>query len=117
MDRRRISLTVYLMVAAVWQIYLIVSAFRDAPVLRAVLAGLGGEASPVSRSFLGLYLFWPLVPIASSLLALAALRRERDHPSSIAAALILSFGAGLVLHVWLHLAFFRPLSQAVGALR
>ncbi len=104
----RIPITVALTVTAVWQVYIVAVAFRMAPVLENLLAGLGSELPTITGSFLGSYRFFVLLPAATAGAALVALRRESLGPWQSALLVGLALGATMALHAWINEAFFAP---------
>jgi len=109
LTRERIASATFLSAALAWQTYAVVLAFRNAPVLRSLLAAIGGRLPSVTHNFFVAYSYWPVVPIVFGLLSADVIRRERAPLGYFAAVLVASVISALFLHAWLNEAWFRPL--------
>jgi hypothetical protein len=112
----RIHLAVALGVTALWQIYIVVVAFRMAPVLEGLPVGLGGELPAITRSFLGSYRAFGVLPAATAGAALVALRSESLRPWQSAVLVALALGATMALHAWTNEAFFAPVLRILRSI-
>jgi hypothetical protein len=91
--------------AIAWQIYAVLAAFRRAPILRDLLEGLGAVPPNLTRVFLATYPYWPIVPVAFTVLVFRARNRERVPLAITIGAIALA----LVLHAWMNEAWFLPI--------
>ena len=108
---------VVIVLATVWQIYLIALLFRVAPTMQHLLADLGAELSLPTRTLLGAYRWSPSVPLLSVLLTIDIMRRRRVHRGHAVAVLIIVVGLSCGLHAWIMEAWFRPMFQLIEAVR
>jgi len=115
MNRERLASATFLGAALLWQLYAVWLAFRNAPILRPLVAGLGPRIPPVTQNFLAVYKLWALVPLLFAALSYDVARREKARLGHFAAVLIASVVAALFLHAWLNEAWFRPLVVVLGS--
>jgi hypothetical protein len=108
-SRQRIVAIVAFAAPILWQMYAVVSAFRQAPALKKLLSGLGDEIPLVTQYFYALYPFWWLAPVIFAGLSLDVLRRHDPPLVYFSSVLVASVISSLVLHAWLYEAFFAPL--------
>ncbi len=92
-----------------WQVWLILTAWRDAPILGTLLSGLGAEPAPITAAYLASYRFWPLLPVVSAVLSFLVLRRDPPAPRRAALVLAYSLTSTLLLQAWMMEASIRPL--------
>ena len=115
-NRQRITTIVVLATSLLWQLYVVVTAFRHAPDFRKLFAGLGGPLPSMTRLFFATYLWWWLVPVGFAILSFDVVRR-RDPPLRYFAAV--TGGAvlvGFVLCAWMYEAFYQPLFSILDAI-
>jgi hypothetical protein len=108
-DRRRFAEIATLAAALLWQIYVVVSAYRHAPRFATLFAGLGGPLPFVTESFLATYRFWGLLPLLSAALIADVLRRRNPSARYFGLVLTAVLLTGFLLHAWLYEAIYAPL--------
>lgn len=115
MSRERLASAVFLAATLLWQLYAVWLAFRNAPILRPLVAGLGPRIPAVTHNFLAVYPFWALVPLLFAALSVDVARRKQARLGYFASVLVASVLAALFLHAWLNEAWFRPLVVLLSA--
>lgn len=101
----------------IWQIYAVVLAFRNGPVMRELMEGLGVELPPLTHAFVATYKLWPSLPIISIFVTADILRRKTVNNLYLFLGLTYTVGAALVLHTWLNEAWFLPLLNLLKQIR
>lgn len=99
-----------------WQLYVILLAYRSAPTFAGLLEGLGDSLPWATRAFFASYRYWLAVPALSVLLSIDVLRRESPHPAYFAATGATSLVAALALHAWLDMATLQPMFEIIEGL-
>lgn len=107
---RRFAEIVTLSAGLLWQLYVVITAYRQAPRFEVLFAGLGGPLPLVTRSFLATYRFWGLLPLLFAALTVDILRRRNPSLRYFGLVLAAGFLSALVLHAWLYEAIFAPLN-------
>lgn len=109
-DRKRLIEAAMLSVAVLWQVYVVIAAYRHAPVFAELFAGLEAPLPFVTTFLFETYRFWPLLPLLSAVLSVGVLRRNSSalYFRLVLIAVILT---AVLLQWWLHEAFRAPLHE------
>jgi len=118
MPRNRESITASLGLGAaiLWQLYVVLLAYRNAPIFRDLFSGLGGQLPLLTRAFFASYRFWILVPVLFAVLSRDLLRRRDASLQYFAIVLGASLLAALALQAWMNEAVFQPLFSILKAI-
>jgi hypothetical protein len=108
-DRKRLTEVVVLAAALLWQLYVVVYAYRHIPDFAQLFAGLGGPLPLITRSCLVTYRLWGLLPLLFAALSADVLRRRNPSPRYFGLVLIGTLLTALGLHAWLQEAMYAPL--------
>jgi hypothetical protein len=92
-----------------WQVYSAVTAWRSGMVLEKVLSGMGATVGPGVTLFLLTCRWWLVVPIASTVLSIIAIRAIETRPRFAIAVLAGEVIAALVMNIWWRESWFGPL--------
>jgi hypothetical protein len=97
-----------------WQVYSAATAWRSGLVVENFLHGMGATAGPGVRLFLLTCRWWLIVPIASAILSIIAIRDIETRPRFAISVLAGEVIAALVMNIWWRESLFGPLFSLMG---
>jgi hypothetical protein len=115
-NRESVAASLGLGAAVLWQLYVVLLAYRNAPIFRSLFSGVGGELPLVTRAFFASYKGWILVPALFAILSWDLLRRKDASLLYFALVLGASLLAALALQAWMSEAMFQPLFSILKAI-
>lgn len=107
--RNRIHTGTLLASVIVWQTWVVVEAFHDLLGFQKMWDDIGRELPWVTRSFLMVQDFTPLLPITTLALSIDILRRKAPSPWYSGVVLLVALAACIALHWWADQAKWKPL--------
>jgi hypothetical protein len=100
-----------------WQVYSAATVWRAGAVLEKLGHDMGLSFGPGTNLFLLTCRWWLIVPIASAILSVIAIREIETRPRFAISVLAGEVVAALVMNIWWRESFFGPLFALMGEVR
>jgi len=113
MSRERAVMIGVFSAGVVWQVYVVIAAFRYAPEFNRIFESMAVELPLITRALFATYRFWVVVPIVFAALSAHALISTRVSVWYVGALAFACVLAGFVMQAWLFEGYFTPLFAIV----
>ena len=115
-ELRKIVIALFVPVI-LYQIYVVVSIYRSAPVMTNLLSSLAAEPPIITRCLIRSYKFFAIIPVLSSFFAIDIYRRKASSVFYLATALSASLLMAFIIQAWANEAWFTPIFQVIEKIK